>query len=136
MAEKGYAHPEVVESFTRARSLVADIGASGTLLDFSVLWGLWTTNYVGGNAAATLRQAKELLSIAQSLAESGLVLVGHRALGTALLMSADYRSALPHLERAAKMYKPTEHRRLTRRFAHDIGVVAFSAWSWGLWNNG
>jgi tetratricopeptide (TPR) repeat protein len=136
MAAQGYAHPEVVESFITARRLVAEIGATGTLLDFSVLWGLWTTNYVGGNAEATLHQAKELLSIADQLGESGLVLIGHRVLGSALTINADYQGALTHLERAVALYKPAEHSRFTSRFAHDIGVTAYAAWSWALWHRG
>jgi predicted ATPase len=92
----------------------------------------------GGAAAAlaTLYQAKELLSIADRLGESGLVLIGHRVLGTALTINADCRGALPHLEYAVGLYKPHEHSRFTSQFAHDIGVTAYAAWSWALWHSG
>ncbi len=78
MEAKGHANPEVGLVLRRARELVLDINAAGTILHFSVLYGLWVAQYLGGEPVAALEQAKEFLSLAQSQTQSGLLLTGHR----------------------------------------------------------
>ena len=45
MAGKGYANPEVVAALERANRLVAETGAVGSPLHFSVLYGLWVSTF-------------------------------------------------------------------------------------------
>jgi class 3 adenylate cyclase len=45
---KGYAHPEVAASCTRARRLILETGHAGTSTHFSMLRGLWAVDFVGG----------------------------------------------------------------------------------------
>ena len=94
---KGHAHPAVAEVLGRARDLIVESEAPGSMLHFSVLYGLWVAQYLGGEPIAALEQAREFLSLAQSQTQSGLVLVGHRLLGSALLFTGDYPPALSHL---------------------------------------
>ncbi len=136
MAAKGYAHPEVVAVYERARSLAADSGSGITMLAFPVLWGLCTASYVAGKSHAALQQARELLSIAQSQTESGPVVIGHGLVGCTLIMNADYPAALEQLQRAVALYDPAQHRPLTFQFAQDIGVRAFCYLSIALWHCG
>ena len=136
MAAKGYAHPQVVEAYERARSLATDTGRSGTMLNFSVLWGLCTANYVAGKSHAALHQAEELLSIARCQTETGPLVISHGLVGCTLIMNGDYPAALPHLKHAAALYEPVAHRGLTLQFAQDIGVRAFCYLSLALWHQG
>jgi hypothetical protein len=110
MAGKGYANPEVVAALERANRLVTEIGAAGTPVHFSVLYGLWVSNLGAGAIAAALEHATNFLSLAQSQPSSGPLLVGHQILGHSLMLSGDYVTALPHLETAASLYRPDEDR--------------------------
>jgi len=136
MAGKGDANPEVVAALERANRLVTETGAVGTPVHFSVLYGLWVSNQSAGAIAAALEHATNFLSSAQSQPSSGPLLVGHRTLAWSLIVSGDYRAALAHLETAASLYRPDEHRDSALRYGQDIGVSAFVMLSWALWHRG
>jgi predicted ATPase len=53
-----------------------------------------------------------------------------------LIVSGDYRAALAHLETAASLYRPDEHRDFSFHYRQDIGVSAFVLLSWSLWHRG
>jgi predicted ATPase len=136
MARKGYADPEVVTALERANRLVAETGSVGTQLHFSVLYGLWASNSAGGAIAAAVEHATNFLSVAQSQPSSGPLLVGHRALAYSLIFSGNHGAALAHLETAASLYRPDEHRDSAFQYGQDIGVSAFVVLSWALWHSG
>jgi class 3 adenylate cyclase/predicted ATPase len=136
MAGKGHADPEVVAALERANRLVTETAAVGTPLHFSVLFGLWVSTFNSGAIAAALEPAANFLSVAQSQPSSGPLLVGHRILGHSLIYSGDYRAAVAHLETAASLYRPDEHRDDAFRYGQDIGVSAFVVLSWALWHCG
>jgi predicted ATPase len=133
---KGHVHPEVAAVLDRARELIVETGATDTILHFSVLYGLWVARYLGGEPVAALDQGKEFLSLAQSRTHSGLLLVGHRLVGSSLLFTGDYPGALTHLDCATALYQPEEHRELAFRFGADIGVTALCVRAWALWHRG
>jgi predicted ATPase len=120
----------------RARGLIVETEAADTILHFSVLYGLWVARYLGGEPVAALDQEKEFLSLAQSQTRSGLLLVGHRLVGSSLLFTGDYRGALSHLDRATALHQPEEHRELAFRFGADIGATALCGRAWALWHCG
>ena len=62
MAGKGFANPEVFAALEQASRLVTETGAVGTPLHFSVLYGLWVSNFAGGAIAAALEHATNFLS--------------------------------------------------------------------------
>jgi class 3 adenylate cyclase/predicted ATPase len=136
MESKGHVHPEVAEVLGRAQSLIVETAATGTVLHFSVLYGLWVAQYLGGEPIVALEQAKEFLALARSQGQSGLLLVGHRLLGTALVLTGDYRTALSHLNSAVELYRPEEHQELAFRFGADIGITAQCVRAWALWHRG
>jgi predicted ATPase len=133
---RGYADPEVVTVLERARQLVTETVGVGTPQHFSVLYGLWAVYFVNGKAKATRDNAAEFLSLAQSGTISGPLLIGHRLFATALMMCGEYREALPHIEKAASLYRPEEHREFAAGYSQDIGVSAFVHLSWALWHRG
>jgi predicted ATPase len=136
MAGKGYANPETVAVLERANRLVTETGAVGTPLHFSVLYGLWLFDFNRGAIAAAVEHAATFLSFAQSQPSSGPLLVGHRILGHSLIFDGDYRTALAHLETAASLHRPNEHRDSAFHYGQDIGVSAFVMLSWALWHCG
>jgi predicted ATPase len=127
MAARGYAHAEFSAALDRARQLVAATAATGTPLHFRVLWGVWVVDYVRGNAKRALEHAQTFLSLAEMQPTSAARLMGHQLLGCAQLMSGDFRRARPHLELAASLDRPEEHRAFAYRY---------STLSWALWHDG
>jgi predicted ATPase len=136
MAGKGYASPETVAALERANRLVAETASVGTPIHFSVLYGLWVSTCHRGTIAAGLERATNFLSFAQSQPSSGPLLVAHRILAYSLILSGDYRAALAHVETAASLHRPDEHRDSAFRYGQDIGVSAFVHLSWALWHRG
>jgi hypothetical protein len=136
MAGKGYADPETVAALERANRLVTETTAVGTPLHFSVLYGLWVSNFAGGAIAAALEHATNFLSSAQSQPSSGPLLVGHLTLAISLIFSGDYCAGLAHFETAASLYRPDEHRDSAFSYGQDIGVSAFVTSSLALWHRG
>jgi predicted ATPase len=136
MASKGYGNPEVVAALERANRLVTETAAVGTPLHFSVLYGLWVSDFNAANLTGALEHAGNCLSSAQSQPSSGPRLVGHRILALSLIHSGDYPAALTHFETAASLYRPEEHRDSAFRYGQDIGVSALVLSSWALWHRG
>jgi class 3 adenylate cyclase/tetratricopeptide (TPR) repeat protein len=133
---KGFSHPEVAETFERARSLVLEGGEQGTISHFSVLFGLFGTKFHGGEPRAAFEHAEEFVSLARSRADSGLLVAGYQILGLALITVGDYSAAFSQLERGAKLYESEKHRMLPFRIASDPGVTMPGCWAWGLWHQG
>src|SRR5262249_51193156 len=90
------------------------------------------------NAERALGHAQQFLSLAEMQPASAPRLIGHRILGAGQLISGDFRQAQPHLELAASLYRPEEHREFAFRYGQDIdiGVGALCALSWALWHTG
>jgi class 3 adenylate cyclase/tetratricopeptide (TPR) repeat protein len=132
---KGDAHPEVIGAFDRARDLLLETEGSGTILHFSVQYGLWSADYIGGKPLGALHHAYEFLSLAQSQKATELSSMGDRLVGTALIAIGDYSQALSHLQNAATSY-PTEHQGVDFRFGVDLPVTVLVARAWTLWHGG
>jgi predicted ATPase len=132
-ASKGRAHPEVAEVLGRALRLVLETGAAGTLRHFSVLYGLWLSDYFGGRPRPALDRAREFLLLAQSQSDTGFLLAGGRLMGSTLALAGDFPSAFSHIERAVTLYTTEEHRILV---GAELGVSALTSWSWVLWHRG
>jgi predicted ATPase len=93
-------------------------------------------DYVRGNAERVLEHAQQFLALAETQPALAPRLIGHRLLGTGQLMTGDFRQARPHLELAASLYRPEEHRDFAFRYGQDIGASALCYLSWALWHNG
>jgi predicted ATPase len=133
---RGYAHAETFAALDRSRQLVADTAATGTPLHFPVLYGFWVADGVSGNLREALEHARQFLALAETQPDSAPRLIGHRLLGTTLLVTGDFRQARPHLELAASLYRAEEHREFAFRYGQDIGASAFCFLSWAVWHDG
>jgi predicted ATPase len=131
IAIKGYGAPEVEEAYIRARQLCQQVGENPPL--FPVLRGLWNCYLVRAELQTARDLGKELLSLAQRLEDSALLVEVYRALGTTLLFLGDLASARAHLEQGMALYDPQQHRSLAFRYGADPGVICQLYAAWTLW---
>jgi predicted ATPase len=133
---KGHAAPEAIEAAHRARQLISETGAAGSLLHFTVLYTLWAASLNSGPARNALDYATEFLALARSQPTTGPLSIGHRLVGTAMIMAGEHGRALSALKTAVSLYREDEHRELAFCFGQDIGASAYVYLAWALWHNG
>jgi class 3 adenylate cyclase/predicted ATPase len=110
IATKGFAAPEVGQTYTRARQLCQDLADPYQL--FPVLRGLWNYYLVRAELQTAQALGEQLLTLAQQTQDSVMLSAAHRAIGTTLLSLGAVADASTHLTR-------------------DIALYDLSAW--GLW---
>ena len=135
---KGYAAPETKAAAERARLLIEQAEALGEspedpLLLFSVLYSVWTSNYVASNGDAARELAAQFLALAEKQGATAPLLIAHRIMGISLACTGDIAGGRAHYEKAIALYDPTEHRPLATRFGVDARVSALCYRSWALW---
>jgi predicted ATPase len=135
---KGYAAPETREAAERARVLIEQAEATGDppddpLLLFSSLYGLWASSVVRFNGDACIDLATRFLTLAKKQKDTAPVMVGHRIMGSSLLLSGDIAEGQAHLNRAIALYNADIHKPLASRFGQDVRVVALIYRAMALW---
>ena len=111
---KGYAAPETKAALEAAKCLIEEAEKLGEhvedpLLLFTVLYGFAITHYVRMNGDALHALALEFLALAQKRAETVPVMIGHRVMGHALLLTGDILKSRMHYDEALKLYDPVKH---------------------------
>ena len=135
---KGYAAPESKAAMERARLLIEQSEALGEppedpLLLFSVLYGFWVANAVAFHSDAAREFAAQFLALAEKQKAIVQLMVGHRLMGTSLLLTGDIAQGRTHLDQALALYEPAEHRPLAMRFGQEIRVAILGHRSMALW---
>jgi predicted ATPase/class 3 adenylate cyclase len=131
-ATKGYAAPEVGAVYDGARKLCQQLGETPQL--FPVLFGLWVFHTVRAEHETARELARHLLSLAQSLQDSALLLEAHHALGQTLFFLGELTPARAHLEQVITLYDPHQHHVLAFRYgAADPGVFCRDFAAYVLW---
>jgi predicted ATPase len=135
---KGYAAAETKAAAEQARLLIERAEALGeppedSLLLFSVLYAFWGANYVAFNGDVICDLAAQFLALAEKQRATGPLMIGHRLMGTSLLLTGNIAEGRAHLDQAIALYDPVEHRPLVTRFGQDARVSALSYRSWTLW---
>jgi class 3 adenylate cyclase/predicted ATPase len=135
---KGYAAPETKAAVERARLLIERAEALGEapedpLLLFSVLYGVWVTNYVAFDGDVALKLAAQFLALAEKKGATGPLMIGHRIMGISLAFTGDFAEGRAHYDQAIALYDPGAHRPLATRFGHDSGVANLTYRSSALW---
>ena len=131
IATKGFAAPEVEQSYARARDLCRQVGETPQL--FPVLWGLFAFYLVRGELRMARELVEQLLRLAESVQDRALLLVSHRALGTTLHFLGEFALAREHEERGIALYDPPQHRPLVLLYAEHPGVVCLCFAAHALW---
>jgi predicted ATPase len=129
---KGYAAPEVEQTYTRARELCQQLEARPQL--FPALHGLWVFHEVRADLHLARALGEEMFALARSEQTPALLLQAHHVLGETLYLQGELLAAREHLERAIALYDPQQHDALGLLYGLDPGVVSLSyaAWTAGL----
>ena len=132
VSTKGFANPEVEQTYMRARKLCAEQGQSPHL--FPVLWGLWNFYEVKGQVDTALQLAQQMLELAEESKDTALLLEANYAFGDTLFWAGDFERSLQHLEQAFKLYDRPKHHSLAFVYGgYDPAVASLAFAAWDLW---
>jgi len=135
MSTKGYAAPEVVQAYTRARELCQQVGE--TPEHFPVLWNLATFYLVRAAHQTAMELCEQCLQLAQRAQDATLLMAAHAAMGVSWFYLGAPVLACAHLEHTIALYDPAHHHVLAYRYAgNDIGISGFRYYAWALWLRG
>ena len=138
MHVKGYAAPEPKAAVEQARQFIEQAETLGEppedpLLLFSVLYGVWAANYVAFNGDVTCELASQFLALAEKQGRSVPLMIGHRLMGTSLMLTGEIAKSRAQYDQAFALYDPAKHRPLATRFGQDVGVSIFVYRAWAQW---
>jgi class 3 adenylate cyclase/predicted ATPase len=138
MHVKGPAAPETKAAVERARLLIEKAEALGEppedpLLLFSVLYGFWGASFNTFNGSVARELAGQLLALAEKQGATVALMIGHRLMGSSLLLMGEIAESRSHLDQALKFYDPDQHRSLASRFGQEIRVSILLFRSLALW---
>jgi DNA-binding SARP family transcriptional activator/pimeloyl-ACP methyl ester carboxylesterase/predicted ATPase len=134
VAARGYAVPEVMQAYLRARELIPHAEKSAHL--FQILLGLWGFYLVRAELDTARELAEQALSVAQWLQDGALILEGHRALGMILFHLGKFAGAREHLEQSSRLYDPQQHSSQALLFVADPGVSSLAYLARTFWHLG
>jgi predicted ATPase/class 3 adenylate cyclase len=134
LAVKGYGAAEVGETYTYARQLCQYLDDPQRL--FPVLRGLWNYSNVRAESQTAHALGEQLLTLAEQVQDSAMLLAAHRALGATLFFLGTVASAHTHFTQGIALYDPQQHRASAFLYGEDAGVVCHSVASWTLWSLG
>ena len=105
MAAKGWAAPEVEQTYARARVLCAQVRKTAQL--FPALHGLWRFYRSRGALSTAVELGEELYRLAQREAAPTHLLEAHDALGQTLFYLGEYAAAWRHFAQGIPLIDPT-----------------------------
>jgi predicted ATPase len=121
--------------YTRARELCEQVGEPWQL--FRVLWGLWEVYFQRGVYQMMRALGEQLLSLAERLHDSDLLLEAHHALWATLVFGGELAAAQPHLDQGMQLYELQRHRTHAALYSgHDPGVCCRMFTAQSLWFRG
>lgn len=99
-ATEGWQGSNVDEAYARIEELCAESGPDAPRERFWVLAGRWRMELMRPDLKAAIAKGRQLVELAETLAEPEMVAESQAALGAALLFHGDPAQARQHLERA------------------------------------
>ncbi|MGZ6241990.1 MAG: AAA family ATPase, partial [Candidatus Binataceae bacterium] len=134
LATSGLTTSETGQAYSRARELCHQLGESSQL--FRALMGLRFFYTALGELQTARELGEQLLRLAQSAGDAGLLVEAHYSLAVPLHFLGEFVSAREHLEQTIVLYDPRQHRDHAVRYGLDPGVAARSLVAWLLWELG
>jgi predicted ATPase len=131
LATKGYAAPEVGQTYTYARQLCQYLDDAHQL--FPGLRDLWMYYHVCAEHQTAHTLGEQLLTLGRQGQDSGILLAAHRAGGTTLFWMGAVASAQTHFAQGIALYDPTQHRAYAFLYGEDAGVICHIYAAWTLW---
>jgi class 3 adenylate cyclase/predicted ATPase len=135
---KGYAAPETKAAAEQTRLLIEQAEAQGEkpedpLMWFSALYGFSIVSFVAFNGVVVRELAEQFSTRAEKQGATVPIVIGHRLMGHALLLTGEIAEALAHYSQGLALYDPAEHRPFATRFGQDISVAILSFRSLAHW---
>ena len=131
---KGYAAPEVEQTYARARQLCQEVGEGPQLLP--ALAGLFRFYFVRADFSAAQGFAEQTLRLAQQTSDSTVFLIAHCLLGALATSRGEFVTAREHFDKGLSLYDPQQHRFMALMYGDDPGVTCLSLRALGLWFSG
>jgi len=128
IATKGNGAVEVGAVYKRAVELGRQIGESAQL--FPVLFGLRSYHLVRAELREAHDLGEQLLSLSETIQDTGLALEANLAHGNTLFLLGDLISALEFLKRAIALYDPQKHHVHAFLYGLDPGVFCLGRVAW------
>jgi predicted ATPase len=120
IATKGNGAPEVGAVYARALQVGRHSGEDARL--FPVLFGLRSFHLIRGELQPAFELAHQLVSLAESVQDPGLLVEAHLAQGNSLFLFGKLPPALEHMERAISLYDAQTHHVHAFVYGLDPGV--------------
>ena len=134
LAIKGFGAPETGAAYQRALALCRQIGETPQL--FPVLAGLRYFYMLHGELQTSRELGEQLVRLAESTGDPGLILEARYGLGTALYLLGELVMARAHLEQSIALYNSQQQHRFLSGIGMEAGVSARSIGSFVLWESG
>jgi class 3 adenylate cyclase/predicted ATPase len=134
LAVKGYAAGAVRETYTYARQLCQHLEDPYQL--FPVLRGLHMYYHVHAELQTAHTLGEQLLTLAQQVQDTAMLVAAHRALGTTLAFVGVPALAHTHLTQGMVQYDLQQHRAYAWLYGEDAGVFCRSQGARTLWHLG
>jgi predicted ATPase len=128
---KGLAAPEMGAVHTRAIELCRRVGETPQL--WPALWAALGFYLWRGELQTARELAEQLISLAQRVQDSTLLLAAHFGLGQVLYFAGEMVSARAHYGQALALYDPGQRRAVIARVGRDCGVVSLAQLAPVLW---
>jgi len=139
---KGHAAPELGNTYSRARELCQQLGAtpgkitSSSSQLLSVLFRLFVFYFNRAELQTARELAEQLMSLAQSARDPYLLSVAHMPIGCTLFWLGEWAAARTHFEQAIALYDPRPHLRSSAAMYYDPRWLCRCYGSLALWGLG
>ncbi len=134
VATKGYAAPEAIAAYERARELMR--ATNEFSLQGGVLTGLFTGYYALAKYDACFDIGREFLKSAELRREAVDLCLANRMIAVCNNLRGNFPTARDYAECASSYYDPDRDGPLAWRYAHDIGVSAKTHLAIAVWHLG
>jgi predicted ATPase len=131
IANKGYAAPDVEQTYAQARELCQQIGETPRIIP--VLRGLLAFYRVRADFQTARQLAEQFLSLAQTPEYSAFLVDAHEEMGVTLLHVGELSLSRAHLEQAIAIYDHQQPRSAAIVPGHAPAVLCLSHAAWALW---
>lgn len=133
-ARKGYAAPEVEQTYNRARELCVRLGESADL--FPVVRGLCTFYIVRDEQKTARELAEQCLRLAQVMQNETYLIEGYNALGYVACYQGELETATAALQEGVTLYNKHKGESLAFLTPQDPGVACLSLLALVRWLQG
>jgi predicted ATPase len=121
-AVKGFAAPEMGDTYTRARELWEQLGSPSEFLHLP--YGQSRYHAYRGEYELAQRLDDDLLRLSRRRNDTAGLVLGHTSSGRNLLLAGRFASARSHLEAAVALYDPTGHLSLTHHAGFNPRILS------------